>query len=111
MRESRARAALLNGVRWLLKHFTHAPPPPPVLLRVAEQSGARPAAIDVECTWYPSGRTASRRHRTASGLCVIPWYGEEERVELRVRTERGSAAIEVDRDRSDGRVREVELAS
>ncbi len=98
-------------MRWLERLFSRdKPPPPPVLLRVAE-AGARPSDVDVECTWYPSGRTASRRHRTASGLCVIPWYGDEERVHVRLRTHRGShGALELDRDRHDqGRVMEIDL--
>jgi hypothetical protein len=92
--------------------FARAAPPAPVLLRVAEPCGAPPAAVDVEATWSPSGRRALREHRTASGLCVIPWLGDEDRVRIEVRTETGAIALEVARDRADGgRVQDVRLTA
>lgn len=98
-------------MRWLVDLlFAKAAPPPPVLLRVADPCGAPPDAVDVEATWSPSGRRALRAHRTASGLCVIPWLGDEDRVRLEVRTETGAMALEVARDRLDGgRVQDVRL--
>lgn len=90
--------------------ITKAGPPPPVLLRVAEPCGSAPEAVDVEAIWSPSGRRALREHRTAAGLCVIPWLGDEDRVRLEVRTEAGAMALEVARDRLDGgRVQDVLL--
>lgn len=96
-------------VRWLKRLF-NAAPPPPVLLRVAEPTGSPAATVDIAITWYPSGLTATRRHRTAAGLCVIPWLGDEARADLAVRGSGGAASLMVDRDRADGgRVRELAL--
>jgi hypothetical protein len=100
-----------TGVRWLVElFFEKSGPPPPVLLRVAEPGGSTADAVDVEATWSPSGRRAVRAHRTAAGLCVIPWLGDEDRVHLEVRSETGAVALEIARDRLDGgRVQDVRL--
>lgn len=86
-------------------------PPSPVLLRVQAPCGSPAAAVDVRARWLPSGRTTQRSHRTADGLCVVSWMGDEERVELTLRCELGgAAALELHRDRPDGgRVRDVAL--
>jgi hypothetical protein len=66
--------------------------------------------VDIDVTWYPSGLTATRRHRTAAGLCVIPWLGDEARADLAIRGRGGEATLLVHRDRADsGRVRELAL--
>jgi hypothetical protein len=98
-------------VRWLRKLWSsEAAPPAPVLLRVAEPGGAAPGTVTVEATWFPSGLTFERRHRTAEGLCVVPWVGEERRVELTVRTSAGRRDLSVHRDRADGgRVHDLRL--
>ncbi|MEQ8891494.1 MAG: hypothetical protein RLO52_25515 [Sandaracinaceae bacterium] len=72
--------------------------------------GSPASAVDVRARWLPSGRTTERSHRTADGLCVVSWMGDEERVELTLRSEVGGAALELHRDRPDGgRVRDVAL--
>lgn len=98
-------------MRWLKKLWSpEAAPPAPVLLRVVDREGAAPSTVTVEATWFPSGRTASRRHRTAAGLCVVPWLGDERRVELTVRAGAARRALSVHRDRPDGgRVHDLRL--
>lgn len=97
-------------MRWLKRLFTEAPPPPPVLLRVADPTGAPAPVVDVEVTWFPSRLEGARRHRTAQGLCVIPWLGDEASARIAVRTERGEAVLEIDRDRDEpDRVRDLAL--
>lgn len=99
------------GVRWWKRLFADEAPPRPVLVRVADPSGALLGSVDVEVTWYPSGARAGGRHRTAAGLFVIPWRGDEKRAALRIRAREGEAFVEVERDRSDGdRVHELSLA-
>jgi hypothetical protein len=47
---------------------------------------------------------------TAGGLCLIPWLGNEELVELTLSADGHEATLDVRRDRADGRrVREVAL--
>ena len=98
-------------MRWLKNLWSpEKPPPSPVLLRVTEPCGSAPGAVTVEATWLPSGRRVAREHRTAEGLCVIPWMGDEREVELEVRTGAGSSALAVRRDRPDGgRVHDLRL--
>lgn len=99
-------------MRWLKRLFTEAPPPPPVLLRVADPTGAPAPVVDVEVTWFPSRLEGARRHRTAQGLCVIPWLRDEERARIAVRTERGEAVLEIERDRDEpDRVRHLALGA
>ncbi len=95
------RARHRGSVRWLKRLFSEAPPPPPVLLRVAEPSGAPAPIVDVAVTWFPSRLEGARTHRTAQGLCVIPWLGDEERARIAVRTGSGEAVLELDRDRHE----------
>lgn len=97
-------------MRWLKRLFTEVPPPPPVLLRVADPSGAPAPIVDVEVTWFPSRLEGARRHRTAHGLCVIPWLGEEERARIAIRSDSGEAVLEIERDRDEpDRVRDLSL--
>lgn len=107
----RAGASHEPRVRWLRKLWSaEASPPAPVLLRVADPCGAAPGTVTVEATWFPSGLSAARRHRTAAGLCVVPWRGDEHRVELTVRTPAGVTDLRVHRDRPDGgRVHDLRL--
>lgn len=99
-------------MRWLRKLWgREAPPPTPVLLRVTDAEGETPPVLDIEAHWLPSGRRVGRSVRTAEGLCVVHWRGEEQSVELVLRSVSGEARVSVDRDREDrGRVREVRLA-
>ena len=98
-------------VQWLMKLFRRPPAPPtPVLLRLAASDGERPDRIDVSATWFPSGKRRSREHRGASGLFVIPWVGEEQRVRLAIRTAAGQHELEVTRERAlGGRVHDLLL--
>lgn len=96
-------------VRWLKRLFAGDAPPSPVLLRVAASGGS--SVVSVHATWSPSGRRTSRSLRTAAGLCVMPWLGDEEGVELAIRTDRGAAALTLRRDRPDGgRVHELSVS-
>ena len=98
-------------VRWFKKLWTsETAPPSPVLLRVSEPGGGLPGSVTVAATWRPSGRVVERSHRTAEGLCVIPWLADEREVELEVRTSDGRSALSVRRDRPDGgRVHDLRL--
>ena len=99
-------------MRWLKNLFAEPPPPSPILLRVTDHDGSVPAVVDVEITWSPSGSRASRRHRTAQGLCVVPWRGVEARAHVTARTAHGEIALSIDRDRDDGgRVQDLWLGT
>ncbi len=97
-------------MRWLKSWFGAGPPPTPVLLRVLDAAGRPPPVLDIETRWAPSGRRAERTVRTAEGLCVVHWVGDEDEVELRIRGVDAEARLSVQRARRDGgRVREVRL--
>lgn len=98
-------------MRWLRKLWGgEAPPPTPVLLRVTDPEGQTPLVLDIEARWLPSGRRVDRSVRTAEGLCVVHWRGEEEAVELHVRGVDCEARVTITRDREDrGRVSELRL--
>ena len=82
-----------------------------MLLRIAAPCGSAPREVEVAARWLPSQRRIDRAHRTAAGLCVLPWLGDEEAVELTVRTAGARAMVEVRRDRADGgRVLDLRLA-
>lgn len=89
-------------MRWIQQLFARDLPTPPVLLRVSDESGRPPETVEVEATWFPSGRTLRRSHRTASGLFVVPWLGREDRVRLAIETASGASRLDVRRDRPDG---------
>lgn len=72
-------------------------PAAPVLLRVHEPCGRAADTVEVDAVWYPSGRRAKRQHRTAQGLCMIPWMVAQKRVELTVRTDRGAGVTTAER--------------
>ena len=68
--------------------------------------------LDIEAHWLPSGRRVDRSVRTAEGLCVVHWRGEERAVELHVRGVSGEARVTVSREREDrGRVSELRLTA
>ena len=72
-------------------------PAAPVLLRVHEPCGRAADSVKVDAVWYPSGRRATRQHRTAQGLCMIPWMVDQKRVELTVRTDEGASRTSAER--------------
>lgn len=98
-------------MRWLKKLWSkEAAPPAPVLLRVTDARGKTPPVLDVEARWLPSGRVIARSVRTADGLCVVHWRGDEDSVELRLRGVAGEIELTVERARADrGRVTELTL--
>ncbi|MBZ0121527.1 MAG: hypothetical protein K8H88_31315 [Sandaracinaceae bacterium] len=85
-------------------------PPTPLFLRVLDPGGRHAPVVHVEATWSPSGHRVARTHRTAAGLCVIPWLEHEDGVRLEVRSGDARHALHVRRDRPDReRVEEVRL--
>src|SRR5690348_9626701 len=97
----RGAACHRQSVRWLRRLFSESPPPMPLLLRVADPRGQHLSEVEVQTTWVPSGVSFVRRHRTASGLCVIPWLGEEDGVLVEVRAGAAARSLRVVRDRED----------
>lgn len=98
-------------VRWLTKLWSRErPPTPPVLLRVKEPDGDAPVVLDVESRWAPGGHRIDRSVRTADGLAVVHWLGEQAEVELTVRSALGQATLTVRKEESRGRTFDVRLA-
>ncbi|MCA9610210.1 MAG: hypothetical protein H6719_35410 [Sandaracinaceae bacterium] len=98
-------------VRWLKGLLSRERPTPPILLRVVDADGEAPFLLDVSLRWSPSNRCLDRSLRTADGLAVVHWLGEEDEVELTVRSSIGSAVLTVTRAESVGRTIPVELSS
>ncbi len=78
------------------------------MLRVARACGTPVETVRLSTTFHPSGRRRTFDQRTAAGLCMIPWLGEESRVSIVVEDAGRTAHVTVARDREDaGRVREL----
>ena len=97
-------------VRWWKSLWGRERPTLPVLLRVTDVDGAAPPVLDVESRWMPSGRRLERSLRTADGLTAIHWLGEQDAVEITLRSALGAATLRVAREASRGRTLPVQLA-
>ncbi|MEZ4339251.1 MAG: hypothetical protein R3B82_21735 [Sandaracinaceae bacterium] len=98
-------------MRWWKSLWTREGPTLPVLLRVTDVDGVPPVVLDVESCWQPSGRRFERSLRTADGLTAIHWLGEQEEVELTVRSALGVARLRVPRAASRGRTFPIQLVA
>jgi len=97
-------------VRWLTKLWSRErPPTPPILLRVKEPDGDAPAVLDIESRWAPGGHRIDRSVRTADGLAVVHWLGEQDEVELTVRSTLGQTTLTVRKEESQGRTFDLRL--
>lgn len=98
-------------VRWWKSLWGRERPTLPVLLRVTDVDGANPVVLDVESRWLPSGRRLERSLRTADGLTAIHWLGEQDEVQLTVRSALGVATLTVPRAASRGRTFPIQLVA
>jgi len=77
---------------------------------VKEPDGDAPLVLDVESRWAPGGHRIDRSVRTADGLAVVHWLGDQDEVELTVRSALGQATLTVHRQESNGRTFDLQLA-
>jgi hypothetical protein len=73
----------------------------PVLMRVSDARGKPCSAVRIDGVWRPSGHRFSVTPMVADGLCLLPWRGEERRLEATVVAGERRCELALERDRRE----------